>query len=295
MSTSQPPARRVVRQIEVVRPANFDEQLWPVNLALLLLAGFVAGLIAAHSDFEAQDWLRNGWIHLGMLSLIVVALLISTAALSYRVQRRMQFAVFCSLLLHVWLSLVGTQLHLEALAANDADASLPAEFAPLPTLPDYYRGDTPRDQREPDEVETPVETLPENETDPQVERMEVEPEPTEKTADDRTLPAESPTPVPMDLERMEPSAPREDVSISAPEISRQLLETPSVEMPNEDVPEMAPAESAESLADQLEAAAAAFDRSRSDVETERATEMDDAPAPEFSTSAERETALEGTR
>ena len=35
--------KRTIRRLELARPADFDDQLWPINCAILILAGVVAG------------------------------------------------------------------------------------------------------------------------------------------------------------------------------------------------------------------------------------------------------------
>lgn len=277
MSSSAQRPRRVVRQIELARPGDFDEQLWPVNLALLVLAGFLAGIVLTHSDFDSVDWRRNGWVHFGGLAAIVGVLLVSTAALSRRVQRRMQLAVFCSLLLHVWLSMVGYQLHLVSMAEVDGEYLGPIEYTPLPTLPDYHHGDMPEDRVPPDEIEMPVETVPDNEQAPDVERSPDEPRPVEKPVEERSTPEDAVSPTTVDLERVEASVPRLDSALSAAEISRQMLETPDVEMPDEPLPLDEPAVAAETP-EQPEAAAPSLERARGELDTQRAADESAAPA-----------------
>jgi len=62
---------RRVRKIETARASTFDEQLWPINVALVVLAGFVGGCIVALSSFEDARPLYNGWARLATLGLSV--------------------------------------------------------------------------------------------------------------------------------------------------------------------------------------------------------------------------------
>ncbi len=43
--------QRTIRRVNSHYQHDFDEQLWPINVALLVLAGFVGGLILTYSDF----------------------------------------------------------------------------------------------------------------------------------------------------------------------------------------------------------------------------------------------------
>ncbi|MGC4006745.1 MAG: hypothetical protein QM811_27920 [Pirellulales bacterium] len=84
------------------RRHDLDEQLWPVNIALVLLCGFIGGLIAAHSefDFERVPWYENGWTRLATLFVSVGAFIALSVGLGGHRGRRFQFAALISLLLH---------------------------------------------------------------------------------------------------------------------------------------------------------------------------------------------------
>jgi hypothetical protein len=47
-----PPPKRTIRRIQTSKAGDFDDQLWPINCALLILAGFVTGIVIAVSDFR---------------------------------------------------------------------------------------------------------------------------------------------------------------------------------------------------------------------------------------------------
>ncbi len=100
------PTRRVIRKVPK-RAAELDEQLWPINGTLVILAGCIAGLIAAVGDFESPVWYRNAWTHLLGLAASVAALVVGTVYVSTRRgARRMQLAVLLALGLHLWLAVV---------------------------------------------------------------------------------------------------------------------------------------------------------------------------------------------
>ncbi len=88
-----------IRKLPPPVDLGFDEQLWPVNVALLVFAGMVAGLIVVHSDFETTDALHNGYIRLATLAITLGALLIGIS-LGGKHARRMQLGVMISLIAH---------------------------------------------------------------------------------------------------------------------------------------------------------------------------------------------------
>ena len=49
----------------LARLRDFDERLWPVNCTILMLAGFVAGIVFASSSFDDPRPFYNGWVRLG--------------------------------------------------------------------------------------------------------------------------------------------------------------------------------------------------------------------------------------
>lgn len=198
--------------------ADFDEQLWPVNLLLLLLAACLAGVIVVKSDFAAVRWVNNGWLHLAALAAIVTVLAWGIVRLQGRVRRRMQFGVFLSLLVHLWLCLLSYNLHLSTIAQRERD--VPEEFdEPAPvTLPDYqWQDESTNDATDPT-LDTPVETLtPESEQE--VERTEPLDEPKERPVEREPEPRLLPTPTA--LERAEMSAPRRAEELAGERLSRQ--------------------------------------------------------------------------
>ena len=100
------PTRRVIRKVPR-RAAELDEQLWPINGTLVILAGCIAGLIAAVGDFDSPIWYRNAWTHLLGLAASVAGLMVGTVYVSTRRgARRMQLAVLLALGLHLWLAVV---------------------------------------------------------------------------------------------------------------------------------------------------------------------------------------------
>ena len=93
--------RRYVPRTRVV----FDEQQWPVNIALVVLGGFLIGGIFAYQPFDPEAvWYASPWV-----SLAIVLLLICTSILTFRYidnkkfKRTMQFSVIVCAIIHLMM------------------------------------------------------------------------------------------------------------------------------------------------------------------------------------------------
>src|SRR5207302_6072528 len=92
--------RHAVRKLDFSESNDFDEQLWPVNLALMLACGCVAGMIWAICDFQTPVLLENGYFWMALLLGSVIGLGGLAIYLGGRTARRLQMAAFLSLALH---------------------------------------------------------------------------------------------------------------------------------------------------------------------------------------------------
>ena len=132
--SSQPTTARRKSPPAVV---GFDDQLWPVNVLLLLLASFVAGLIVAQGDFRTSDPLRNGYVHLAVVGWLALLLSMASAFLGRVVQHRIQIAVLLSLLVHLGVCWGMREYHLPVVQPDLLAKTEPATLPPLATLPEY--------------------------------------------------------------------------------------------------------------------------------------------------------------
>ena len=73
--------------------ADFDDQMWPINCAILVLAGFVAGIVLAQSDFDDARLLYNGRFHLALVGGMVALGLVGAQLLSGKIRRRLQLCI----------------------------------------------------------------------------------------------------------------------------------------------------------------------------------------------------------
>ena len=64
-------SRRVIRRIKPAGDAAFDEQFWPVILAVFVLGGFLMGTVLAYLDFEDPRWYAKAWIWMFAIPIVL--------------------------------------------------------------------------------------------------------------------------------------------------------------------------------------------------------------------------------
>ena len=240
------PPHSTIRKLPRSSLADFDEQRWPVVLAILVLTGIVAGIAAPFANFTDPRPLYNAWTWVGSVAVMLLILTWAMLRLRGPAVRRVQLGLLISLLFHVLLAI---QLHQRYLALAAAEASRVADAlaqdAPPELLPDY-QWEYLEQKEGVQPFEQPVETL----------SPEPKLEPVEPTADDsRDAPYQPPQPVepesaseqpePVSLDRAELTAPRRADEFAGQPISRQEIERPPLEsgpaIPQPDVPPAAEA------------------------------------------------------
>ncbi len=208
--------RRIIRKLKPTAAQAFDDQLWPVLLALCVLGGFIMGSIIAYLRFDDPRWYANA---ITWLVLTAIGLGGAGAALAFvdnRVFRRsMQLAVVLCLFFHAILFVTSVELKIferifdVLIAENDM-----TETRQPITVPEYFQAERREQQRE--DFERPVETeTPQPEPTPeQVEREEVQ--------EVETPPEPQPTPVPEPENTVRPNVVRrEQPEETAPRRSEQ--------------------------------------------------------------------------
>lgn len=259
-------AKLKVRQVNHSKILDFDEQVWPVNVLLVILAGFESGVIIALSDFHEPRLLYNGWFHLGVVAVLVLLLALGVVLLKRRMQRRMQLAILISLLVHLMLCPVLRTVYMARMPVNESNKPVVEETKPAP-LPVYHMQEP--DQATPtDSVERAVETTPQDIQSPDVKKAETktEPKPQEKqpTPESATVAVQMPTPV--DLKKAEVSAPHRSQQLSGPKIARRETETKT---PTEVVPVPKTAEAEPKATSPMEANVTPLQRQQSETKVER--------------------------
>ncbi|MDX1964429.1 MAG: hypothetical protein SFX18_14855 [Pirellulales bacterium] len=218
--------RRTVRRIRPLQHTDFDEQLWPINIALLVLTGFLGGLIYGHSsfDWETTPWYQNGWVRLATLFGSMAILLGVAIWLKGKIGRRMQLGAIISLFLH---ALLGWQLY-NTILSNPQRQVDRALAVVQPNIVEYNF--TPKSWDEPDQqqdFEKPVEIRPEQQVTEPIERQVPQPKPVEQPnpivqPDDRPQPL---TPVAVKSPQPEVAAPKRNQNPS--KLSRSTVNNPA--------------------------------------------------------------------
>src|SRR5688500_17175490 len=94
--------RRVIRKVATTSGDYFDEHLWPVYIALVVLGGFLMGLSAAYLKFSGVPWYANAWTSLILIPLVVIGFMAAFRLVDNRLVRRsMQLSVVVCAILHV--------------------------------------------------------------------------------------------------------------------------------------------------------------------------------------------------
>lgn len=236
----QPSRRRSIRRIDPTRLADFDEQLWPINLAVLILAGFVAGVVYATTDnFFDPRLLHNGVFRLSVVALMVAMVFWATAFFRTRVARRVQLCVILSLLAHLILVVFLHEQYLTLLERWQDEEVATAEKDEPVILPEYFSESITRPDAVPDFAK-PVETDAPRESQ---QRYEVTPRDAEQrqVAPERQSEEDVPTPelAPAILPRAELTAPRR---VETPTNPAQRQPWQYLPQPEEPSPETQPPE-----------------------------------------------------
>ena len=230
-----------IRKVQVSKVADFDDQLWPINCAILILAGFVVGIVIATSDFSSdfgtERILYNGWARLLSVGVMVGLLFWGVVLLQGKMLRRLQLCILISLLAHLLLAMYLHEQFLALMALKEAEsAQRITDPSPQITEPDYHFEQIDRPERqqsfqEPIEAEAPQPAEPEA-----VKREASEPEvPTEIEPPDEPEIPQRQQPDPAVTRRAELSAPRRADAAAGGQISRQ--EWRHLPRPNEPIPE----------------------------------------------------------
>ncbi|MBL8826707.1 MAG: hypothetical protein JNM18_06940 [Planctomycetaceae bacterium] len=209
------------------RPSFFDEQMWPINLALIVLAGFVAGMIAGRADFESPEGQHAALVQFGILGGIVVVTAGLLALLTPRQQRRVQLAALVSLLLHVNASVV--MQHMSFVSATETPSPIDNGEQPLPvTLPDYQEqapGET-----QPTLFTKPVDVNLPKEVTEELERLATTPTPTKRPTPVEPKQEPKLDPQPIELTKSEQADPKQAEKMQLPERAEPQVRQPEPNM-----------------------------------------------------------------
>ncbi|MCO6454758.1 MAG: hypothetical protein J5I93_05605, partial [Pirellulaceae bacterium] len=208
--------RRVIRKVSAERPQGFDEQLWPVDVALIVLGGFLIGVNLAYLRFDDSRWYANSVTWLIATPLLVLGTMGILRLVSSRVVRRgMQLAMVVSVAIHVLFLVSMINIVIFSRMWPEVTQTTNTPQRQPRTVPDYHPVYTNREQQRQPDFEKPVET----------ETPEVQPEEVvQKEEPERPQPQQpQPTPVPDPQPNRQPTVvKRQETSESVPRAGESL-------------------------------------------------------------------------
>ena len=262
--------RRLIRKVAAKSGDYFDEHLWPVYVALVVLGGFLMGISAAYLKFSGVPWYANAWTSLILIPVIVAAFMAAFRLIDNRLVRRsMQLSIVLCSILHIALvvQMVETQLF-SGLFERPAEQLEIVERRPRRMIPEYHPTQLlPQEDRPRQDFERPLETrTPEPERQPQ----EIVRQPTPE--EPQTPPEPQPVPVPENVPTTDPNVVRqpqrnEAAPRQAEEASRLSRQVRPSDLKISQLIEPAPSVPTPSAGMQARAAASPVERQSSDAPT----------------------------
>lgn len=190
-------SRRVIRRIKPAGHAAFDEQFWPVILAVFVLGGFLMGTVLAYLKFQDTPWYANAWLWLFAIPLTLCGLIVLLRKVESRALRRsVQFSAVLCLIVHLVLLLIFAETNIFARFFEESNqvAALQRERVIQPEYQDVQLEPEHRPQQE---INRPVET---ETPDPKVEELSRE------EVQDQPVAEPQPQPTPETVPTVEPNA-----------------------------------------------------------------------------------------
>lgn len=216
--------RRIIRKRKLPQAEPFEEQLWPIQLALVILGGFLIGLVLAYLRFNDLRWWANAVTWLIVTPFAVGGMMVAARFIDRRVMRRaVQFSLALCVLIHV---VMGVVMH-ESVIFNKMFP--PArEVADVVhqrvAVPDYHRFQVNPEERRRQDFLQPVETqTPEPQPQDVLQQEQVaDPSPIEQAQPQpQPLPEPQQSVAPAEMEQRRPSETAPRISDQQGRLSRQ--------------------------------------------------------------------------
>ncbi|MCE9553322.1 MAG: hypothetical protein K8T91_08080 [Planctomycetes bacterium] len=270
--------RRVIRRLKSDAVPAFDEQLWPINIALIVLGAYTTGELWIFASFTTLDVWSNGFTWLAVVWIGILLVMWAAWRLGDYRGRRLQFSAVLAMLCVQWM--LTASLIVPAFNAPEdevpnkrPEVARQEEKRPPVTLPEYHV--VPEDQPEQQlPHEKPVETET-KETEKKVDLPRPEPTPTEVTPKQPSPEQVQDTPrrvqaQPIEKREMKQATPRH--SNTASKLSRQLQ--PTQQAQPDQVASPSVAKSQPKAANQVEAQTPAVARQKTAAEMQRPVAKD---------------------
>lgn len=223
--------RRIVRKVAETHCDYFDEKVWPVYIALVILGAFLMGVSAAYLRFSGVPWYANAVTSLVGIPLIVIGFMIAFRFIDNRLVRRsMQLAIVASAILHLVMVVHMIETRIFAGLDDEIVAEREVIESRKPKLiPQYHPQQMlPEEDRPKQDFEKPLE----------VKTPEPQPEPDnlvrQETQPDSTQAPEQPVPVPNPVAVTEPNVvKRNQPNEVAPRAAEQMSKLSRQSKPSE--------------------------------------------------------------
>lgn len=227
--------RRIIRKVKQPTGTAFDEQFWPVMLALFVLGGLLEGTVLAYLQFTDRFTFKNAWLWIfGIPVLICFAVWILRHVQSRTLRRGIQLSIVLCMIVHWLFLIVSIETNLFSrfwVEFQDmADAREVHQQVIEPIYDPIQLAPQQQQQQQQEDLLRPVET----ET-PDVEMEELQPEQTEPEPPTETPPTPTPEPeVTVRPNVVERQTPAETAPRAADQASRLARQNPTTEpRPNE--------------------------------------------------------------
>ena len=196
------PSIRQIRTLDLRQPQYFDDQVWPIRVAICLLGTVLGSIVVVQGGFDNPRPWANGWVHLLAVGLVTGISLWAANLANTKNSRRLRFCFVLSLITHIGLGIFLYDFKLQF----TVKAEEPVKTKPAQPLREIERAkefviQSPQTSPVQQEIEKPVATgAPRLQTDPHT-KQQTEPQPLPQTD---ALP-ETPTAVqPHQVRRQQP-------------------------------------------------------------------------------------------
>ena len=153
--------RRIIRKVPARRGDYFDEKIWPVQIALVVLGAFSMGVSAAYLSFREAPWYENALTYLVLIPLLVVGFMVAFHFIQQQwLRRSMQLSIVLAAIIHVALVVQLKETILKGLFDDDLVTDREIIETRAPKIVQEYRDHqmVPEQDRPKQDFEKPVET-----------------------------------------------------------------------------------------------------------------------------------------
>ncbi len=202
--------RRIIRKQQLPTRPSFDDQLWPVLLALCVLSGFLMGSVLVRLEANDPHWPIKAAAWVALIAIGTIGLGTALWRLDHRRFRRsMQLAILLGLFLHAVFLVATLDWWIFSRFQEFAMQRDLADNRQQVTVPDYVEIPRPEQQRPDFERPVPVPTpQPEQPSQPMVRQEVDEPQPTPPDPGSVPEPETDPRPHEIRREQIAETTPR---------------------------------------------------------------------------------------